>query len=542
MEDDKRNVKKSDGEKTKAELVEELGKWRTRLSELESREAASHLAADSLRSLVDQIPTGLMLLGPDMVVQSVNDHMARTFGFQPQAMLGRVWYDLVPAMEKRRPIYERVLAGESIDAPAAKVTFPEGERYFDVHYRPLLDAAGGVIGIVVTGVDITEFKQLEEKVRQVQKLESLGVLAGGIAHDFNNLLVGVLGNADLALSELAQDSPARHYVGQIQTAATHLADLTRQMLAFSGKANFSVKPIDLSRVVAETAQLLRISMAKSTEMKLDLSSHLPAIEADSSQIQQVVMNLVTNASEALGNREGTVTVVTGLMTADQDYLSKTYLDDGLAAGPYAFFEVSDNGAGMSDEARERMFDPFFTTKFTGRGLGLAAVLGIVRAHHGALKVESRPGVGTSVRVLFPASDASVATSTAPSMRQGNAKDHGPILLVDDEKTVRVVAKLMLEKAGFKVLAAEDGRQGLDLFRAHSKEIAAVVLDLTMPHINGADVLCEIRRLRDDVPVLLSSGYDRPDTVSSAEEDAKTGFLQKPYKSDALLRSLLELIE
>ena len=387
-----------------------------------------------------------------------------------------------------------------------------------------------------------ERKNLEGKLQQAQKLESLGVLAGGIAHDFNNLLTAVLGNAELALMELSPEAPARAEIQQISTAARRAAQLTRQMLAYSGRGKFLVEALDLSKLVEEMAHLLQVSISKNVVLKYNFAENLPAIEADASQIRQVVMNLIINASEAIGEKSGVVTVSTGVIQAERSYLSETYLDENLPEGYYVSLEVADTGCGMDEQTQQKIFDPFFTTKFTGRGLGLAAVLGIVRGHGGALKIDSQPQRGSTFKVLFPASRQPVEESVGPSATEQEWRGSGVILAVDDEETIRIAAKKILERQGFTVLTAEDGLEALEIFRSRADEIVAVLLDLTMPRLDGEETLRELRRIRPEVRVILSSGYDEEETANRFAGKGLAGFVQKPYGIRPLVEKIRQALE
>ena len=387
-----------------------------------------------------------------------------------------------------------------------------------------------------------ERRRLADRIQQVQRLESLGVLAGGIAHEFNNLLMAILGNASLTLDELPPDSPARENVREIETASTRAAELCKQMLACSGKGHFVIESIDLSDLVKQTGPMLRVQVAKTAVLKLELTEGLSTIRADATQIRQLVMNLISNASDALGKERGTVTVRTGTAQVDRAYLSQTYLDDNLAAGPYVYLEVCDSGCGMSEEAQRRIFDPFYSTKGTGRGLGLAAVLGIVRGHGGAIRCHSELGQGTSIKALFPAHSAPtevVAETTSPPVPLADGKRR--ILVVDDEESIRKVAKKSLEKDGYSVLIAQDGQKALEVFRQHATEICAVLLDLTMPKMSGEETFHELRRLRRDIPVVLSSGYSEQEVSRRFLGDRPAGFLQKPYLPSQLLQKVSDVL-
>jgi CheY-like chemotaxis protein len=382
-------------------------------------------------------------------------------------------------------------------------------------------------------------------MQQTQKLESLGVLAGGIAHDFNNLLVAILGNAGLALMELPKESPARQTVQAIETAAQRAAELTRQMLAYSGKGKFVIEPLNLSKLVEEMAHLLEVSVSKRAVLKYRFAPNLPPIEGDATQIRQIIMNLITNASDAIGERSGVISISTGLMHCDRAYLQSSYLDSDLPEGDYVYLEVADTGEGMDEATRERIFDPFFTTKFTGRGLGLAAVLGIVRGHSGAIKLYSEMGRGSTFKVMLPAAallDQSGAEpshgSTAPAAAETRALT---VLVVDDDETVRSVTRRMLEHAGYTVLQAADGVEALEIYGANPG-IDVVLLDMTMPHMDGEETFRELRRISGDVKVVLTSGYNEQDATERFAGKGLAGFIQKPYRPAELVAKITETAE
>jgi len=402
--------------------------------------------------------------------------------------------------------------------------------------------ASTLLGSVAIARDIGERKRLEDErtaierqMQQAQKLESLGVLAGGIAHDFNNLLTGVLGNADLALLDLSAGAPAREPLEEIRNAALRAADLCKQMLAYSGRGRFLVQPIDLNEVLADMAQLLKLSISKTAVVKTDLAEGLPAVEADISQLRQVIMNLITNASEAIGNNPGVISLRTYTVQCDAAFLSEMVLHEELKEGLYVALEVSDTGAGMTPDTLARIFDPFFTTKFSGRGLGLAAVLGIMRGHKGALKVESTKGHGTTFRIFFPRTTkpatvlSDEVVETAPV-----AAGEGTILIVDDEDTVRSVAAKTLQGAGYTVLTAADGLEGITTFHQVAHELALVLIDLTMPQLGGDVVFAEMQVVNPDVPIILMSGYSQQELSNRFAGRGLAGFLQKPLRPRALL--------
>jgi signal transduction histidine kinase/CheY-like chemotaxis protein len=380
--------------------------------------------------------------------------------------------------------------------------------------------------------DITERKQAEERLRQTQKLESLGLLAGGVAHDFNNLLVGVIGNASLAQELLPAGNPAAELLDAVIKTGEQAAHLTRQMLAYSGKGRFVVEALGLSALIPEIGGLVRPSISKKIALHFDLEDDLPPIEADRGQIQQVFMNLVLNAAEAIGSHDGLISVRTGLQIVDGPYVQLHREAAELKPGEYVVLEVRDTGCGMTEATRARIFDPFFSTKFTGRGLGLAAVAGIVRGHKGAISVTSKPGQGSCFTVLFPATDR--RGKDAPATAANTAlRGTGVVLIVDDEPLVRGLAKRALELHGYTVLVAENGMAAIDVFKRYPGEIALVVLDLSMPSMSGEETLPELRRIRPGVKVVVSSGYSEAEAMTMFQGQPVAGFLQKPYTSTGL---------
>ncbi|MCC7491689.1 MAG: response regulator [Fimbriimonadaceae bacterium] len=431
----------------------------------------------------------------------------------------------------------------------AMLRLPDGrEVAVEWALTPLAAVAGHEPGAVVVVRDVSERKRAEAEqhilqlqVQHAQKLESLGVLAGGIAHDFNNLLMGMLGNAGLALMELPPESPARPSVEQIELASQRAAELTRQMLAYSGRGHFEVRPLNLATLVREMAHLLEVSISKKAVLRYEFGADLPAVEADATQMRQVVMNLITNASDALGDQPGVISIRTGVVWADQPVLREAYLHDELPEGRYVFVEVSDTGSGMDEETRERIFEPFFTTKFTGRGLGLAAVLGIVRGHRGAISVHSRPDHGTTFRVLLPAGAAPTVEPPSQELAAAACGGNATILVVDDEEAVRSVVSRSLEQFGYRVLLAVDGVEGVRLFAERQAEIDLVVMDMTMPRLDGAEACRQLRAIRADVPVVLSSGHHESEALQRFEGLAVAGFLQKPYGPKRLLEKVREVL-
>jgi len=399
--------------------------------------------------------------------------------------------------------------------------------------------------MVSTVWDVTEHKRAEEerrkldrKVQHAQRLESLGMLAGGIAHDFNNILMAVLGHAELAMVKLSPMSPARNALEEIVAAARNAADLCRQMLTYSGRTSSALETIGLRELVEEMAHLLRTAISKKALLNLNLGRDLLPIRGDPAQVRQILMNLIINASEAIGDRSGVITVSAGATRCDRDYLESTELGDAIPPGLYMHLEVADTGCGMDARTKARVFEPFFSTKFTGRGLGLAAVMGIVRAHKGALKVYSEPGKGTTFKILFPALAEGQEVARSPgSSCPRDWRGKGTILLVDDEESLIALGGRMLEYLGFTVLTAPDGLQAVNLYRERGKEIDLVLMDLTMPHMNGGEAFGELRQINPRVRVILSSGYSRDDVAGSFAGKNLAGVLQKPYTLAKLTEAL-----
>jgi nitrogen-specific signal transduction histidine kinase len=373
-----------------------------------------------------------------------------------------------------------------------------------------------------------EHRKLEAQVQHAQRLESLGVLAGGIAHDFNNLLASIMGYGSLAAMDLPEDSRPRRSIEQVLIAAKSAADLTQQMLAYSGRGSFVLEPVNLTGLIEGVVRLIESTISKKATLHLHLATGLPCIQADASQIRQVVMNLITNAAESLGDAPGTVEVTTGVAWADEEQWTAMVPGHVLPAGNYVFLEVGDTGCGMDAETQNRIFDPFFTTKFTGRGLGLAAVLGIIRSHQGGIRVHSEPRAGTTFRVMFPAIEATASPELSDLPEAQSWVSEGVVLVVDDQPAVRNLARLILERSGLTVLMATDGKEGVEVFTRHAHEIHAVLLDLNMPGMDGGEVFRHITQLVPGVRVVLCSGYNEQDVNTKLQGRRPAGFLRKPY--------------
>jgi PAS domain S-box-containing protein len=380
-----------------------------------------------------------------------------------------------------------------------------------------------------------ELRVKEDQLRQAQKMESIGVLAGGIAHDFNNLLTGVIGNASLVHSSLPEWDPNRPLVEALMQSANRAADLTRQLLAYAGKGRVIARPVNVTTTVQEMMALLRGSVPPNIGILLNLQENIAPVESDEGQMQQIVMNLVLNAAEAVDDRPGQISITARTRRVDAAMVEQYRLE--IPVGTYVCLEVKDTGAGMDLATKSRIFEPFFTTKFTGRGLGLAAVHGIVRSHNGAVLVDSEPGQGAHFTVLLPATGGMASEKPETGATEKDLGGEGTILVVDDEEAVRMVAASSLERFGYRVLMAANGIEAVEVFRKEAHQISLVLLDLTMPLLSGEETLQQLRSIRPDIPVLLSSGYNEIEAVKRFAGLPLAGFVGKPYSAKALVAKI-----
>ena len=524
--------------------------------ELRVRERTRELEAalDYADNVITSMGDTLVVLNPDLTIRTVNPALLGLVGRTREELLGQSMDILLPRRERR------LLAGLADEEPergvapfrlenveTAYVTSDGTPIPVLLSITALLDAGGDLLGAVCVASNLTETKRaeeerrrLEERIQYAQKLESLGILAGGIAHDFNNLLVGVLGNAELLREDMPQTSPLRDRADDIIASAKRAAELSRQMLAYSGQGRFVVEAVDLSKVVLELWELLTATVSRRIRINRVLEPGLD-VECDPSQLRQILMNLVTNAAEAIGDGEGTIEVRTGSMRCDEAYLSGADVTGALTSRTYAFLAVYDSGCGMDESTRRRIFDPFFTTKFLGRGLGLAAAMGIVRGHQGALKVYTEPGKGSCFRVLLPLATRASEPDSEEEDDHDAPVGSGLVMLADDEESVLKLGEEYLRRFGFDVVTARDGVDAVEVFRKHADEIVAVLLDVTMPRMSGAEALNEIRAIRSEVPILLSSGYSEQIAGVALTDRQAVGFIQKPYERSALRRKLREIL-
>lgn len=466
----------------------------------------------------------------------------RHFGYPVSDVLGKSFApvvhpdDVQPCVEYLTKILS---TGQSGTSPVYRVKCADGSyRSFVANGMPYIDTKGQLlfigVGHDVTGQLEAEHNRLEfeRQLLHTQKLESLGVLAGGIAHDFNNLLLTILGNVELASMKIEPKSPAHRLLDQAMLAANRAADLTSRLLAYSGKGVFVISRLNLNDLVNENASLFRTAVARTVSIEMHLAPRLPDIMGDVAQIQQVIMNLITNASEAIEVQAGRIEISTGQLNCSTVCLAASRLEEKPPPGNFVFIEVSDNGAGMSEQTQQRIFDPFFTTKFTGRGLGMSAVLGIIKAHSGALFLDSTPGEGTTIRVVFPTTEQTALPELPPETIQtaGKKSDSlsGMVLIVDDEKSVLKICVSMVRHCGLTTITAADGAEAVTKFRAHSHEIDLVLMDLTMPNMDGVSAMIELRKIKPDIRIILSSGFNEQELDERIRDQNPSGFIRKPY--------------
>ena len=506
---------------------------------------------NKLRVLFESSSAGIITTSPDGAISNANGRMTEMLGYSVEELIGtNILAYLHLDQRGTGENLMRQLLNKETDQIAYELNFirKDGTEFWGfLSGRRYEDTNGTPISLIGNITDISELKNstekritLEKHLLHAQKLESLGVMAGGIAHDFNNLLQSILGNMELALLKLDADSESKKNISKAINSAMRAAHLTNLMLTYAGKGFVIKKDLNLNDLVRENVEMLKTAASTSVSLELSLSAELPCIIAGEAQIQQVVMNLITNAAESIIGQQGHITITTGVLDCDQDYLSASLLDVKPDPGRYVYLEVKDNGCGMSEETIKRLFDPFFTTKFAGRGLGMSAVMGIVKSHRGTLFVNSKPGAGTTFRVLFPVSEtalpAQVKESIAPPVKTCTSLEStlsGVALVVDDEKSVLRTCAKMARLIGFNVITANDGIDAVAKYREHADEIDVVLMDLTMPNMDGLTAMGEIYRISPDIKVILASGFNEEELNERLTSKPPSGFIRKPYSIKTL---------
>ena len=519
------------------EMTARLQRLYTNLNEQVQATTRTMLALEEsqhlLQAITDNSTALIAVTDPENRFLLINKSFEAVLGRPQSEALGQTPADVLPGEIASIYALMTKTAWETRHVVERELSFSvdnELRTYFAVAF-PLGREPSESFGVGVVATDLTDAKRardahehLEARVQHAQKLESLGLMAGGIAHDFNNILTSLLGNTELALNYSPEGSRTSAYLEKVVAGTKQAANLTNQMLAYAGKASFHQEAIDLNVLVQEMAELVRVSIPKKINFSTELSTEGAVIQANRGQLSQLVMNLITNAAEAIGDQSGDVTVRT------------------QADGDAVRLEISDTGSGMDEQTRERIFDPFFSTKGPGRGLGLAAVQGIVKSAGASLRVESAPSRGSLFEVGFPAAKLAPAADDAPEPVTKTKQWQGTILVVDDEPVVREMARELLEVAGFDVIEASDGREAVDQCRSQGDAIDAILLDMTMPGMNGAEALAEIRKMEPHARVILTSGYDGQDTVASLSGAEGVEFLQKPYRARTLIAKLASVLE
>ncbi|NTV49601.1 MAG: PAS domain S-box protein [Geobacteraceae bacterium] len=513
----------------------------TDITELKQTQEAIRESEERFRSIMALSPDIISIISKDGNLMYNSPASLYIHGYTEEEMYGLNTFDLIHPEDQENV---GIAFHDVITNPLQIINVQFRYRNKDGSYTWMESSASNQLsnphinGVITISRNIEYRKKseeerlhLEKQLLHAQKLESLGVLAGGIAHDFNNILTAIIGNAELALMRLNPESPVLENLHRIEQAAASAADLARQMLAYSGKGKFVIEAIDLNRMVEEMGHMLEVSISKKAILRFNLTKPLPSIDADVTQIRQIIMNLVINASEAIGDRSGVIAITTGCVECDEAYLRDIWLTDPLPQGLYVFMEIADTGCGMDKETLRKLFDPFFTTKFTGRGLGMAAVLGIVRGHKGAIKVYSEPDKGSTFKVLFPAGERPAEIFDGAAQIE-SWRGSGLVLLVDDEETIRGISSEMLKELGFTVVTATDGRDAVAIFKS-TPGISFVILDLTMPHMDGEQCFRELRQFDPNVRVIMSSGFSEHEVTQKFAGKGLAGFIQKPYKLSTL---------
>ena len=521
------------------------------ITERKASEIKLEHSEESYKDLFNNAIDSIYIQDENGIFLDVNQGAVDMYGYTKKFLIGKT-PDILAApgkndMEMVKNCLAKALKGES-----QQFEFWGKRKTGEIFPKIVRLSRGKFFGknvIYAFSLDISERKRAEEErfiieaqIRHTQKLESLGILAGGIAHDFNNLLTGILGNAGLARMEVTPGNPVLNSIKNIETTAIRAADLCNQLLAYSGKGKFLILPININNVIKEMTKLLEASLPKKIRIKYVLSKELPVIEVDVSQIRQIIMNLILNASDSIGNKEGIITISTGV----SEELSKKkganfFLMENIKPGKYVHFEITDNGKGIDKKLTERIFDPFFTTKSNGKGLGLSAVIGIVKSHGGLISIKSEKNKGTEFRICIPESVKVPIDDGFEHLSSKKWEGEGTILVADDERSIRTLCSKILERSGFKVITAVNGNDAIRKFTDHSDEIVLVLIDMTMPEKNGIEVMREITAIQPGIKAILSSGYTKNEAIENFSRLGFREFLPKPYSPEKLINMVKDIL-
>lgn len=530
-----------DKEKTKSQLMDEIKMLRQKVAALE-------LAVES---------AGLGVWDHDFVSDKVirNECWAEMLGYTLKELEAdaNTWRNLVHPddMPLVNQIAEEHEAGKTpFFQVEHRLRSKSGEWKWVLNWGKVVerDKDGHPLRAAGTHLDITERKQEEEKrlkleaqIQQAQKFESLNLMAGSIAHNFNNLLMVMLGNLELALESLPPLSPQRQDIENAEKAAKHAAELSNLMLTYVGHKQMVMQELDLADIIKEMSEILELALSRKALLKFNCQLTPALFKGDVIQIRQVVMNLVSNAAEAVGDNQGTITLTTGTMFCDHSCFPLPFQKENLSEGDYVYLEVTDTGCGMDLETQEKIFDPFFTTKFQGRGLGMAVVLGILRSHQGTILLDSQPGEGTTIRVLFPALEVSEKAQRKVSRDKYKKKGKRAVLMIDDDADVLQVGERMLERLGFQVLTTPDAAEAIEIFKKLADNLNCVLLNLTMPKMDGVELFHKLREIRENIPIIICSGYTEEQVMNRFQENKPEGFIQKPYRIKQLEEKMKMII-
>jgi PAS domain S-box-containing protein len=513
--------------------------------ERKQAEEALQVSEEAYRTVADFTYDWEYWLAPDGSIRYISPSCERHTGYsakefmQDPELMARITHpDYRNELASHLPVHNDVaLKWYSHQMDFRIITRSGEERWFAHVCQPVYNDDGKYLGQRASNRDISERKRSEEEklllvqqLHQAQKMESLGVLAGGIAHDFNNILAVIM-----CYSSLAQQKPekAAEFMPDIEQASERAAVLCRQMLAYAGKTQFVQSHVDMTSLLDEMLGMLKSSLPQNVTIKPYLSGDIPPIVGDASQLRQVAVSLIMNASEAIGEEQGNIRVALTKTNISAGQPEKDYADQAIPTGQYLCMEVTDTGCGMDDETKRRIFEPFYTTKFVGRGLGMSAVLGIITSHKGALQFTSQPGHGTTFKVYLPVQNGESSVESLQQTTPSDWRGRGTILLVEDEPQLITVARTLLESLGFLVIEASNGIEAIEKYRKNAADIIMVVTDIGMPLMDGYELIAELKKLDPALPVIVSSGFDDKAVTSKIPPEDIAGLISKPYRFDQL---------